>query len=138
MKKSSIIYIMILKRLIITEILEVVCAYFIGIREKHNIKIIILTNALTNVLLNLLLKYIVSKECLFLSGNLGIDYYLLYYIAVVIMEIIIIVLEAIIYKREMIIENELIFEIKINGFYIFLLISFILNITSILGGMVIG
>lgn len=129
---------MILKRLIITELFEVACAYFIGIREKYNIKIVILTNVLTNVLLNLLLKYIVSKECLFLSGNFGIDYYLLYYIAVVIMEIIIIAIEAIIYKRKMLIENKLIVEIKIKGLYNFLFISFLLNLSSILGGIIVG
>ena len=127
----------ILKHLIITEIVEIVVAYALGIREKKNIKLIFVINAITNITLNALLIFVVSKQVLYLSGYTGISIFIWYNTIVIVLEIIIVFIEAAFYYDNVDLSNKYIFNIKIDKFGSYLLISLILNISSIIVGRLI-
>ena len=122
------------KHLLITEIVEIGVAYLIGIREKKNLIIIFVVNMITNITLNVLLIFVVSRQVFYLSGNTGIDIFTWYYIIVAILEIIIIFVEAIVYYHMMKLSINCIFYKMKNRFALYLLISLILNVSSIIIG----
>lgn len=124
----------ILKHLLVTEIVELAIAYLIGIREKNNLIIILIINVITNITLNLLLIFVVSRQVLYLSGNTGIDIFIWYYIIVVALEIIIIFVEAFVYYKMIKLSINCIFYKTKDRFALYLLISLILNVSSILVG----
>ena len=127
----------ILKHLIITEIVEIVVAYALGITEKKNIILIFMINAITNITLNALLIFVVSKQVLYLSGYTGISIFIWYNTIVILLEIIIVFIEAAFYYDNVDLGNKFIFNIKIDKFGSYLLISLILNISSIIVGRLI-
>ena len=127
----------ILKHLVITEIVEIVVAYALGITEKKNIKLIFMINAITNIMLNALLIFVVSKQVLYLSGYTGISIFIWYNTIVILFEIIIVFIEAAFYYDNVDLGNKYIFNIKIDKFGSYLLISLILNISSIIVGILI-
>ena len=127
----------ILKHLIITEIVEIVVAYALGITEKKNIILIFMINAITNITLNALLIFVVSKQVLYLSGYTGISIFIWYNTIVIVLEIIIVFIEAAFYYDNVDLSNKYIFNIKIDKFGSYLLISLILNISSIIVGRLI-
>lgn len=126
----------ILKHLAITEVVEIGIAYLIGIREKKNLILILIVNAITNITLNMFLIFVVSRQVLYLSGNTGIDMFTWYYMIVAILEIIIVFVEAFVYYKMMTLSAKCIFYKLRNKFILCLLISLILNIGSIVVGRV--
>ena len=124
----------ILKHLLITEIFELVAAYIIGIRKKQNIKLIFIVNVVTNITLNLFLIFIVRKQVLYLSGYTGIDIFTWYYIILLLLEIIIVFVEANIYYKKMKLDDRRVFYKQKNKHLVYIFISLILNLSSVLGG----
>lgn len=107
----------ILKPLIPTIIIESIVAYILKIRNKDELINIALINIITNTILTLIIQSIVYY--------FGIDSInVLTYIIVPILEIIIIVIESILFKKYL----------KESRNYI--VISFILNISSYIGGII--
>ncbi len=113
-----------IKHFLITEIVELIVSALIGIRGFKNFRLIFIANAITNIPLNLLLIYVVRKQSLYLSSLTGFRYFDIYNAIVLILEIIIIFVEATIYYRRM----------KLGGFKKFLILSLVLNTSSILVG----
>jgi len=126
----------IIKHFVITEIFEIAFALIMRIRERKNIELIFLVNAITNVPLNLFLIFIVQKQVLYLSGYTGIDIFTWYYIIIIVLEIIIVFVEASIYYKRMDLGSNCIFY-KLKGKFIaYLLIALLLNLSSILCGRI--
>lgn len=124
----------IIKHFVITEIFEIAFALIIGIREKKNIGLIFIVNVITNIPLNLFLIFVAREQVLYLSAYTGIDIFTWYYIIIFVLEIIIVFVEASIYFKMMDLSNKCIFY-KLKGKYIaYLLISLVLNLSSIVGG----
>ena len=124
----------IIKHFIITEVFEIAIALIIGIREKKNLGLIFIVNAITNIPLNLFLIFVASKQVLYLSAYTGIDIFTWYYIIIFVLEIIIVFVEASIYYNMMDLSDKCIFY-KLKGKYIaYFLISLILNLSSVIGG----
>ena len=91
-------------------------------------------NVITNIALNALLIFVVSRQVLYLSGNTGIDIFTWYYIIAMILEIIIIFVEASVYYKMMKLSSKcILYKLKCR-FALCFLISLILNISSIIIG----
>ena len=124
----------IIKHFVITEIFEIAIALVIGIREKKNIGLIFIVNVITNIPLNLFLIFVARRQVLYLSAYTGIDIFTWYYIIIFVLEIIIVFVEASIYFKMMDLSDKCIFY-KLKGKHIaYLLISLVLNLSSIIGG----
>lgn len=131
-----------IKHFLITEIVEILVSALIGIRGFKNYRLIFIVNAITNIPLNLLLIYVVRKQSLYLSSVTGLRYFDIYNVIVLILEIIIVFIEAIIYYGRMELDDKFILsklfkESKVNcdgEFKVFLILSFILNLSSVLVG----
>lgn len=102
-----------LEPLILTVILEAAGAFVIGIRERKNQYLILLTNCITNPILSLITVFFLYKVFSFHTAQ---------YVICLILEPLIVITEGMIYRSKMKTDR--------NPF----VISFILNLTSILGG----
>lgn len=107
--------IIMLRALLVTIIIECLCAWIIGIRDKHNQKIIICANLVTNPLvvsLGAAIRYFV--------GNV------LFYPLTIALEMVAVVVEAVVYKKYT--------TIKRNPY----LVSILLNLASYIIGEIIN
>ena len=128
----------ILKHLIITEAVEIGIAFLLGIRGKKNIINIFVINMITNVPLNFILIFIVSNQVLYLSGYTGISIFFWYYMIVAVLEFFILFLEAIFYFKKIIFTEKCVFHKQKDKFYSYVFMSLILNISSIVVGILFG
>jgi len=118
----------ILKNLILTEIIEILFSFILGIRNINNYKIIILMSIITNVTLSFITYILFS----FININ--------FYIYLIIIETIVILTEKIILQKYFDFDTENIFlinKIKTNNYKSFCL-SLILNFSSIIFGNIIS
>lgn len=102
--------------LLLTIIIELGIALLLGIREKKDILNLIVINCITNPILNYIMMVV-----MYLTFNNIIMYFLFF-----LLEIMVIIIEYIFYRRKLIFE-------KLN----LLLLSTILNISSVILGFVI-
>ena len=128
----------ILKHLIITEAVEIGIAFLLGVKGKKNIINIFVINMITNVPLNFILIFIISNQVLYLSGYTGINIFIWYYIIVAVLEFFILFLEAIFYFKKIIFTEKCVFYKKKDRFYSYILMSLILNVSSIVAGIIFG
>lgn len=112
---TNILFLM-LRNLLLTIIIELGIAILLGIREKKDILNIIVINCITNPILNYIMMVV-----LYLTSNNLIIYSLLF-----LFEIIVIIIEYLFYRKKLLFKN-------IN----LLLLSIILNISSVIVGFII-
>lgn len=118
----------ILKPLLLTIVIETIIAYFLNIKTKKELINIILINVITNTLLTLFIYcyvYLITLNTSYETyGNSILLIVLLIFIIIPILELIIVFVEYKLFKKFLIGDRN------------YLLISFILNIGSFLGGIV--
>ena len=120
--------------LIITILLENNISFVLGIRKKANYKKILFINLISNPIFNIINIFTNFKISVYLSAFIGINMYIASSVQIYILEVLIIVFEALYYNKYMEYEAKFFLNIIDNNKYKYLVYSLLLNSTSYLGG----
>lgn len=130
-------HIYIITPLIITLTLESIMSYILFVRKSENYIRLFIINVITNLSLNIISNLTNLKISLYMSGYLGVNLLLASNIQIYILEVIIVIVEALYYNKNMLDEDKFILNNIKNKKLRCYVYSLILNALSYFGGIMI-